>query len=127
MSKAQYLPLFGLLGLALNMSGCGGGGASTPPSYPPAPPVSAAEAVLLLEQSTFGPTLALISHVQSVGIAGFVDEQLAMSLRACSAGLEHMHITRRRTLAALTSVGMVSAMQKLGVRAAYAQASTDYR
>jgi uncharacterized protein (DUF1800 family) len=33
--------------------------------------------VRLLEQSTFGPTNALISHVQAVGVQGFLNEQFA--------------------------------------------------
>jgi len=38
-----------------------------------------ADIVRLLEQSTFGPTEALIAHVTAVGIPAFVDEQLAAS------------------------------------------------
>ena len=36
---------------------------------------SSADAVRLLEQSTFGPTYALIAHVQQVSIEGFLNEQ----------------------------------------------------
>ena len=38
---------------------------------------SSADAVRLLEQAAFGPTDALISHVQSIGPAAWIDEQLA--------------------------------------------------
>ncbi len=38
-----------------------------------------ADAVRLLEQSTFGPTDALIAEVQANGAAAFVDAQLALS------------------------------------------------
>ena len=38
-----------------------------------------ADAVRLLEQSTFGPNEALIAHVVAVGAGAFVDEQLAAS------------------------------------------------
>ena len=38
-----------------------------------------ADAVRLLEQSTFGPTEALIAEVRAKGAAGFVDAQLALS------------------------------------------------
>jgi len=37
--------------------------------------VTASAAARLLEQSTFGPTPALISHVQQVGLQGFLTEQ----------------------------------------------------
>jgi uncharacterized protein (DUF1800 family) len=36
---------------------------------------SAADAVRLLEQSTWGPTLELVQHVQSVGVEQFLNEQ----------------------------------------------------
>jgi len=36
------------------------------------------DAVRLLEQSTWGPNDALVTHVQSVGAAAFLDEQFAM-------------------------------------------------
>ena len=39
-----------------------------------------ADAVRLLEQATFGPNDALVSHVLAVGAAAFVDEQLAASV-----------------------------------------------
>ncbi len=39
--------------------------------------VTAAAAARLLEQSTFGPTPALIQHVQKVGLQGFLDEQFS--------------------------------------------------
>ena len=39
--------------------------------------VTASAAARLLEQSTFGPTPALIEHVQSVGMQGFLNEQFS--------------------------------------------------
>ncbi len=39
--------------------------------------VTAADAARLLQQSTFGPTLALIAHVQKIGIDPFLTEQFA--------------------------------------------------
>jgi uncharacterized protein (DUF1800 family) len=36
-----------------------------------------ADATRLLEQSTFGPTDALVAHVQTVGVRGWLDEQFA--------------------------------------------------
>ncbi len=36
---------------------------------------SVADTVRFLEQATFGPTNALIAHVQQVGLAGYLDEQ----------------------------------------------------
>ncbi len=69
---------------------CGGGGGSVadtpapattpPPSTTPTPSpaaVDAADAARLLEQATFGVTAADVAHVQSVGIDGYISEQLA--------------------------------------------------
>src|ERR1700722_3134327 len=69
---------------------CGGGGGNvadtpapattpTPPTTPtPIPPaVDAADAARLLEQATFCVTAADVAHVQSVGIDGYISEQLA--------------------------------------------------
>jgi uncharacterized protein (DUF1800 family) len=36
------------------------------------------EAVRFLEQATFGPTYELVTHVQQVGFAAFIDEQFAL-------------------------------------------------
>jgi uncharacterized protein (DUF1800 family) len=65
----------------------GGGVAATPPttvSTPgpgPAPvqppPVGAADAARLLDQATFGVTASDVAHVQSVGVAAYINEQLA--------------------------------------------------
>jgi uncharacterized protein (DUF1800 family) len=41
--------------------------------------VTASAAARLLEQSTFGPTPALIEHVQAVGIQGFLNEQFTVA------------------------------------------------
>jgi len=42
---------------------------------PPPPPVATSAVVRLLEQATFGPTPALIAHVQTVGLEPFLEEQ----------------------------------------------------
>jgi uncharacterized protein (DUF1800 family) len=41
-------------------------------------PVAVAAAARMLDESTFGPTDALIQHVQAVGLSGFIDEQMAL-------------------------------------------------
>ena len=56
------------------------GSAPLPPPPPPPPPTgppTAAAAFRFLEQSTMGPTPALVSHVQSVGYDAFLAEQFA--------------------------------------------------
>src|SRR5262249_50890590 len=40
-------------------------------------PPSAAEAARFLQQATWGPTTALVSHVQNIGFEQFVEEQFA--------------------------------------------------
>ena len=42
-----------------------------------APLMDQADATRLLEQSTFGPTDALVAHVQTVGVQGWLNEQFA--------------------------------------------------
>jgi uncharacterized protein (DUF1800 family) len=41
------------------------------------PPISLAQAARLLDQTTFGPTLPAIQHVQQVGAAAYLSEQFA--------------------------------------------------
>src|SRR5262245_14797757 len=48
-------------------------------SAPPYASVSS-DIVRLSEQATFGPTPALITHIQDIGIGAFIDEQLAVPL-----------------------------------------------
>ena len=43
---------------------------------------SGADVIRFLEQATFGPTPALVSHVQSVGVDGYLDEQFAAPISA---------------------------------------------
>jgi len=43
----------------------------------PIPPVSLTEAARLLDQTTFGPTLAAIQQVQQLGVAGYLNQQFA--------------------------------------------------
>lgn len=47
-----------------------------------AQPVSQADVVRFLEQATFGPTPALIAHVQALGFGAYLQEQLAASASA---------------------------------------------
>jgi uncharacterized protein (DUF1800 family) len=42
------------------------------------PPVSLAQATRLLDQSTFGPTLAAVQNVQQVGVAAYLNQQFAI-------------------------------------------------
>src|SRR5579875_620105 len=44
----------------------------------PQPAATITAATRLLDQASFGPTLAAVSHVQSVGINGYLQEQFAM-------------------------------------------------
>ena len=46
-----------------------------PATWAAAPLVDQADATRLLEQSTFGPTDALVAHVQAVGVQGWLNEQ----------------------------------------------------
>jgi len=51
---------------------------TTPPTTAKAPPpVGAADAARLLDQATFGVTASDVAHVQSVGVAAYINEQLA--------------------------------------------------
>ena len=67
--------LYGLL------AACGGGStANSPPpavTPPPPPPLASADAARLLEQATFGVTASDLTHVQSIGIDAYINEQLA--------------------------------------------------
>jgi uncharacterized protein (DUF1800 family) len=65
--------------MLLALAACGGGGSSgAPPTpTPPPPAASAADAARLLDQATFGVTQADVAHVQSVGFAAYLAEQLA--------------------------------------------------
>jgi len=77
-------PLAAVLALSAALAACGGGGGSSespsppppPPPPPPAPP-TAAEASRLLGQAAFAATDAQIARVQSLGYAGWLDEQFA--------------------------------------------------
>lgn len=51
--------------------------ATPSPTSTPTPAPANAGAARFLEQTTFGPTAALLSRVTQVGYAGFLDEQLA--------------------------------------------------
>jgi uncharacterized protein (DUF1800 family) len=41
------------------------------------PPVTLAQATRLLDQTTFGPTLSSVQHVQQIGMAAYLNEQFA--------------------------------------------------
>jgi len=90
-SKLTHSARLALLGCAFALSaGCGGGSASSPPppaptptpapapAPPPAAPPSADDAARFLMQASFGPTEADIARVQSLGYAGWIDDQLAL-------------------------------------------------
>src|SRR5580700_1867961 len=65
------------------LAACGGGRGTAPTSPPPAvtppspPPLASADAARLLEQATFGVTASDLTHVQSVGVDAYINEQLA--------------------------------------------------
>ena len=64
----------------ITLASCGGGSSNTtdsPPTAPSPTPVAASDAARLLEQATFGATASDIAHVQSIGIDGYISEQLA--------------------------------------------------
>jgi uncharacterized protein (DUF1800 family) len=65
----------------LSLAACGGGGdtsaSSGTPAPSPTPTVDAADAARLLDQATFGVTASDVSLVQSIGIAGYITQQLA--------------------------------------------------
>jgi uncharacterized protein (DUF1800 family) len=67
--------------LVAALAACGGGGSGTaplpPPSSPPPPSQPSADTARLLEQATFGVTNSDAVHVQSVGIDGYLAEQIA--------------------------------------------------
>ncbi|QYF95820.1 DUF1800 domain-containing protein [Massilia sp. PAMC28688] len=81
----RAVPTTVLLSGAL-LSACGGGGggagAGTGPGTPPPPPApappSAIQASRFLSQASMGATTEQIARVQSVGYAGWLDEQFAM-------------------------------------------------
>jgi uncharacterized protein (DUF1800 family) len=79
------------LSLLLSLAGCGGssggGGSPPPPPPPPPPPVTSAEAFKLLNQGTFGATEAEAQQVISIGVEGWIDQEIA---KPVSLQLPHM-------------------------------------
>jgi uncharacterized protein (DUF1800 family) len=78
----QKHPIFYFaLGACLALSACGGGssnsGSDTTPTLPPANQPRAADTVRFLQQSSFGPTEALVSEVQQKGFTQYLNEQFA--------------------------------------------------
>jgi uncharacterized protein (DUF1800 family) len=73
---------------AVMLAACGGGSSPAAPAAPtvpapvptptPAAPPTADEAARFLMQASFGPTDADIARVQSLGFAGWIDEQFAL-------------------------------------------------
>ena len=45
------------------------------------PPVTLAQATRLLDQTTFGPTLSSVQHVQQIGVAAYLNEQFTTQRR----------------------------------------------
>jgi uncharacterized protein (DUF1800 family) len=91
MSQLTNAARTALLGCAIALSAaCGGGSSSSAPSpaptpapspvpiSPPGAPPTADEAARFLMQASFGPTDADIARVQSLGYAGWIDEQFAL-------------------------------------------------
>ena len=88
-SVSRWAVLCAVAGAAL-VSACDGGGgggtagsgdgvvsAPTPTPAPQGAPQTEADSVRLAKQASFGPTTALVSHIQQIGAAAWVDEQLA--------------------------------------------------
>ncbi|MES2016536.1 MAG: DUF1800 domain-containing protein [Pseudomonadota bacterium] len=77
----RAVPTVALLSGAL-LAACGGGGSSpgtvTPPPPPPPTPPTATEAARFLAQASMGITHEHIAKVQSLGYAGWLDEQFAL-------------------------------------------------
>jgi uncharacterized protein (DUF1800 family) len=76
------------------LAACGGGGSSGGGGGggPPSPPLSSADAARLLSQATFGPTEATIAQAQSLGVNGWINQQIATPLPAVT----HLaHVTAR--------------------------------
>ncbi len=63
----------------------GSGTVTTPPPPPTPGVITASDAARFLEQATFGPTPALVAHVQQVGYDAFLDEQFAATPSTFSA------------------------------------------
>ena len=74
-------PLAAVLALSAALAACGGGGggSESPAPAPPPPPATptAAEAARFLGQAAFAATDAQIARVQTLGYAGWLDEQFA--------------------------------------------------
>lgn len=71
-----------LLWLSLSLAGCGGGSSSggSAVSDPPAPPaMTRADANRFLKQASFGPTRASEDRVVELGLARWIDEQIAVT------------------------------------------------
>ncbi len=71
-----------ILAIALALGACGGsssgsGGGVTPPPPPPPPPPTATESFQLLNQATFGATVADAQAVVDQGLEAWIDDQLA--------------------------------------------------
>lgn len=80
MNKIPQFCLSAIVLLFISACGGGGGGGSDnpPPSPPPPPPpiVTQAQAFQLLNQASFGATEAEAERVKTLGIEGWIDDQL---------------------------------------------------
>jgi len=82
LTSQQLLPAWGTLSLTAALGACGGGGGSAAPN--PTPPIAlpllptAPEASRFLAQVAMGASQTEIARVQSLGYAGWLDEQFAV-------------------------------------------------
>ena len=97
MGRRASLPLIAALALAA----CGGSGESPPTGdtgrvglngVERAAATTQADAVRLAQQASFGPSEALVSEIQGLGVASWIDQQLAVSgSRFTSGGDDRIH------------------------------------
>jgi uncharacterized protein (DUF1800 family) len=116
-----------------------------------APGTSRTDAYRLLTQATFGPTEADIQHVMDIGVEGWIDEQLALPVRAAhlarwnsdakrnvdgassssvissfyQEALQDDDQLRQRVTFALSEIFVIS-MQDLGLSGSKSQAAASY-
>jgi uncharacterized protein (DUF1800 family) len=80
-TPTRVTELGALATLSAALAACGGGSSATPAPPPPPPPpvgISAAQASRFLAQASMGATHGEIARVQSLGYAGWIDDQFAL-------------------------------------------------